>query len=161
MLKKRQRKNLAKLIECKGPVYEDCKSCPEYPTCQGDVLSDFTKHENIIIDKYMKVLSGAEWKVLSYMRRLAHYSQANREYGYCFVTWEEIQEVTGLSLESIRRSLHSLEFGNSKHQGQFIKKYPVDCKVYREKGKVKVIKRVATKYELQWMLKMVPKTKPK
>ena len=144
--KKKFKRDLSELIECKGPVYENCLECPDLNECQKDVLDYFTRIPNIIIDKLLAELTPTEWKICTYLLRIRGYNPDHRiAYNSSFCTQDEISKKCGLGDDTVRKCIKSLIKKN------FVSTAMLEGNVYEDDSGKKKVRRTGTRYCFNWM----------
>ena len=101
-----------KINRCKGPEKKGVKGCSEcsfFNICKDTKLYYSTPTPKYIYRIFMPRLTGAEWKVFSYLDNEADFSSSSRAFGQCTRTREQIAKGTGLGVSKISRYTKYLE----------------------------------------------------
>jgi hypothetical protein len=75
-----------------------------------------------IMDSYMNKMSASAWKVFSYIARCATFDPGNNHFGRCWLSYEDIQERTGVkTIQKYVNELEALKLLDVEHTRRFNK----------------------------------------
>lgn len=99
---------IERMFDC-DPLRYQCEECSRLLECLQSDLKWFNRLPRFIIDNYLRKLSGAELKIFLYLNDKANWSKKAKDYGACFMSFEEISWTTGLSINHIGKYVKSLQ----------------------------------------------------
>jgi hypothetical protein len=89
----------------------DCRTCPDFIDCSQTYLKYYFKLPVFITDNYMSKnkLSHSAFVIFLYICRRANFRNNSKHFGRCWLTLEQISEVTGISVNNMRKYLNELK----------------------------------------------------
>lgn len=88
-----------------------CYECEELYHCFKGYMSYYAKLPHFIIDHYSSKsnMSHTSFVIFIYLCRKANYDATSNHYGRCWQTLEQISDVTGISVNNMRKYLNELQ----------------------------------------------------
>ena len=95
---------------------QTCSECEDIEDCYR-YQSWFAKIPYFIIDQLQQTVSPIAFRVFIYLNRKANFTEKHDHYGMCWVSYQEIHNITGISVDNMRRYLKELRDGGFiKHE---------------------------------------------
>ena len=113
---------ITKRCDLYDPLVFECSECPEFNACRK-YLEWYSRIPHFIIDDWIKVISPSAWKVFTFLNRKANFEKGSNHYGRCWLTYEQIEEGTGVKKSNMRKYIIELKdyglinYSWSKHGG--------------------------------------------